>query len=349
MIIDVHTHTFPEKIAAAAVDKLKGLSHTEAFTDGTEKGLLSSMERAGIDLSVILPVATSERQVQKINDASAALNEYYGTGGTAGSDGSGGAGNSDSSSETRFSEYSSSEASEGKTAGKGGRDGSAGVSSSETAEERSAGKGGRLFSLGCMHPDCPSYREELSRIKSLGLKGIKIHPAYQNVDLDDIRYLRILDRAAELGLIVLTHSGLDVGFPGLVRCSPRMARHVTEEIGPFPFILAHMGGWRNWDEVLLLLSDTGVYIDTSYSTGTLHSIQDNYWKPEDLSLLDEEGFMRLYAAFGPDRILFGSDSPWGAQDEVLTFLRNLPISEPELKQILGGNAASLFGFTGQQP
>ena len=40
------------------------------------------------------------------------------------------------------------------------------------------------------------------------------------MDFDDIRTLRILDRAAELGLIVLSHSGLDVGFPGVVHVTP---------------------------------------------------------------------------------------------------------------------------------
>ena len=37
-----------------------------------------------------------------------------------------------------------------------------------------------VFSFGGMHPDTPNYKEELKRIKELGLKGVKLHPAYQH-------------------------------------------------------------------------------------------------------------------------------------------------------------------------
>ena len=74
MIIDFHTHTLPDKIAGKAIDKLSHTSHTVPFTDGTVSGLKKSMKMAGIDLSVILPVATSPHQVEHINDSSAALN-----------------------------------------------------------------------------------------------------------------------------------------------------------------------------------------------------------------------------------------------------------------------------------
>ena len=42
MIVDFHAHTFPDRIAAAAVDKLKHASHTRPFSDGTAAGLKSS-------------------------------------------------------------------------------------------------------------------------------------------------------------------------------------------------------------------------------------------------------------------------------------------------------------------
>ena len=74
MIIDFHTHTFPDAIAAAAVDKLQAASHTKPFSDGTVSGLRASMATAGIDASVVLPVATSPRQVSHINDNAIRVN-----------------------------------------------------------------------------------------------------------------------------------------------------------------------------------------------------------------------------------------------------------------------------------
>lgn len=281
MTIDFHTHTFPPKIAASTLEKLSAASHTIPFTDGTPDGLRASMAEAGVDLSVVLPVATAPRQVEHINDSSAAISER----------------------------------------------------TSETG----------LLSFGCMHPDYENYRAELARIKSLGLPGIKLHPVYQGVDFDDPRTLRILDRAGELGLIVVTHAGLDVGFPGEVRCSPEMVRSAVEQVGPVKLILAHMGGWRCWDRVRELLPELPVYIDTSFSTGRMVPA-DSHYSPEELELLDSDGFMDLVRAFGPERVLFGSDSPWSGQGESLDWLRGQPLAPDELDAILGGNGKKLLNL-----
>ena len=77
MIIDIHTHTFPEKIAHRAIMELKGKSQTPAYTDGTNEDLLRKAKKAGVDLSVIQPVATSPSQVVSINNSSARINEEY--------------------------------------------------------------------------------------------------------------------------------------------------------------------------------------------------------------------------------------------------------------------------------
>ena len=171
-----------------------------------------------------------------------------------------------------------------------------------------------------------------------------IHPVYQGVDFDDIRTLRILDRAAELGLIVLSHSGLDVGFPGVVHVTPRMVRSALDQVGPMTLILAHMGGWRNWDQVEELLPDTSVYLDTSYSLGDLAPLDDGFYLPEDLPMMPQEQFLRMVRTFGPHRILFGTDSPWQSQTDAVAAIRALPLSQEEQDGILGGNAQKLLNF-----
>ena len=280
MIIDIHTHTFPDKIAAATLDKLKHLSHTIPFTDGTAAGLAASMARAGVDRSVVMPVATSPRQVPHVNDASARMNEL------------------------------------------GAQTG--------------------VLSFGCMHPDFDGWKEELARVRDLGLKGIKLHPQYQDTDFDDPRYLRILDRCGELGLVVLTHAGLDIGMPGKDNCAPEMVARALEQVGPVKLVLAHMGGWRQWDRVEALLPGTGVYLGTSFSLGEITPLDDGHYRPGDLPLLDEAAFLRMVRRFGPDRILFGTDSPWDDQGAALARLRALPLEKSELDALLGGNARKLL-------
>ncbi len=288
MIIDFHTHTFPDKIADRAVASLRSKSHTVSFSNGTAKGLIERDRAAGIDLAVVLPVATGPEQVTHINDKAAETNR-------------------------RFPE---------------------------------------LLSFACIHPALEDAAKELKRIKELGFKGIKIHPVYQGADIDDPAFLRILDRCAELELIVVTHGGWDIGFPGVEHCQPAQIRRAVRTVDPegktLKLVAAHMGGWRIWEEVPEMLADTAVYLDTSFSTGRFYPLAgseyDGYYDGKDTTLLDTEGFMALYKAFGPERILFGTDNPWSDAKESLDFIRALPLSEAEKTKVLGGSAEKLLAL-----
>jgi predicted TIM-barrel fold metal-dependent hydrolase len=72
-IIDVHTHVWPDALAPHAVSAVGSQGHIAAHYDGTVAGLTSAMDRAGVDVSVVLPVATKAGQVLTINDYAASL------------------------------------------------------------------------------------------------------------------------------------------------------------------------------------------------------------------------------------------------------------------------------------
>ena len=78
MVIDFHTHTFPDAIAAATVQHMSDASALTLFSDGTDAGLLASMDAAGVDRSVVLPVVTNPAKTSNINDFSARCNEKRG-------------------------------------------------------------------------------------------------------------------------------------------------------------------------------------------------------------------------------------------------------------------------------
>ena len=69
MIIDFHVHSFPDELAPKAmahlVEEAGGIT---TFTNGTVSDLKRSMDEAGIDVSVMQPVATKPSQVKAIND-----------------------------------------------------------------------------------------------------------------------------------------------------------------------------------------------------------------------------------------------------------------------------------------
>ena len=282
MIIDFHTHTFPKKISSQVVDKLSEVSCTVHFTDGSQDGLKASMKQAGIDYSLVLPVATSPGQVEKINSGI--------------------------------------------------------IESMETLMSEG------FISFGCMHPDYPDFKRELDRLKAAGIRGIKLHPTYQGMDLTDIRMMRVIYAASEAGLAVIIHAGWDIGIFDHDFASVDMILKIIDEICPHDFILAHFGGWLNWDKVEKYLAGADVYMDTAFTVGDVTPLPGAPRPPFSTRNLDNESFLRIMRKHGADRVLFATDSPWMDQSEYVRIFNEMPLSPSEREHIMHLNAERLLGL-----
>ncbi len=267
MIIDFHTHIFPDKIAENVIARLEKIGNVKAFIKGTESALHQSMIENNVDVSVLLPVVTKVSQTESINRFAAGITEKY------------------------------------KEVQKG-----------------------RLLSFGGVHPDSPTLKADIQQIKAYGLKGVKLHPDYQGIYFDDIRYMRALDYASEAGLISVVHAGVDIGYPDDVHCTPTMVKKVIHQVHPKNLVLAHTGGYDCWDEVEELLVGEDVFMDISF---TLHRI-------------GREQFCRILRRHGIERFLFGTDSPWSGQGKTQAMLNEMDLSEEEKEMIYWKNAARLL-------
>ncbi len=67
MIIDMHTHAFPDAIAGRTIAILEKKGGFPAQNDGTVAGLKKTMDAAGISLSLVLPVVTKPTQFESVN------------------------------------------------------------------------------------------------------------------------------------------------------------------------------------------------------------------------------------------------------------------------------------------
>lgn len=67
MLIDFHTHIYPEKLASRTVETLGGKAHIPHFTDGTLGSLTALMDREGVDRFVLLHIATSPKNEGNVN------------------------------------------------------------------------------------------------------------------------------------------------------------------------------------------------------------------------------------------------------------------------------------------
>lgn len=261
MIIDFHTHAFPERIAERAIEKL---SYTSGGlipqTDGTVESLKYLMKKDGIDKSVVLAIATNEKQQTAVNDF---------------------------------------------------------IKSQERDD---------IIPFGSVYPHAENALEELERIHSMGLKGIKLHPEYQQFFVDDEKMKPIYKKISELGLIVLFHAGEDFGYPAPYHATPERLRKAAKWIDT-PMICAHWGGAGMGEDVLKYLCDIPVFFDTAFGYGTM---------PKDRA-------QRILDKKGADYIIFGSDCPWHAPSWDIRMIETLELTEGEKEKIYYKNAVKLLG------
>lgn len=195
------------------------------------------------------------------------------------------------------------------------------------------GKNG-IYSFGGMHPDCENVEEKLDFIKSLGLKGIKLHPDYQRCAVDDERYLKIVRHCLKLGLYVTFHAGYDIGYPEPMYCRPDVFRSAymsllqefEEEKHPH-IILAHLGGVTTAEKTMKYLCGLPIYLDLAFTFGVMR----------------EEDIAEIIRLHGAQKILFASDSPWSDQGRSRVGLEALPISAEEKELISHKNAEKILG------
>ena len=68
MLIDFHTHAFPDTLAPRAIPSLQEKINVQPETDGTLSSLIRKMDEWGVSRAVICNIATNPRQNAKVND-----------------------------------------------------------------------------------------------------------------------------------------------------------------------------------------------------------------------------------------------------------------------------------------
>ena len=171
--------------------------------------------------------------------------------------------------------------------------------------------------LGAWHEDIDDVEALLDRTAELGLVGIKIHPDFQHVSIDDPRLMKLYTGMAERGMPLLVHMG-DTRYD---YSSPAKLARVLEKIDTLKVDAAHFGGYSVWDEAFAALRGSQAYYDLSSS----------------LAYLEPEEARELIYGYGVDRIMFGVDFPmWNHSAE---FARTMAIglTEEENQAILYDN------------
>ncbi len=259
--IDFHTHAFPDQIAPMAIQALEKKGNVKAYLDGTVDDLLSSMDRAGIERSVVCSIATRPEQFQPILDWSQSIRSE------------------------------------------------------------------RIIPLPSVHPMDPEAFAHLQQIKEQGFIGLKMHPYYQDFFLDDPQLMDLYRRISELDLLLVMHTGYDIGYPRIRRADPERILNVVREVPELRLITTHLGGWDEWTDVRKLLTGKPIYMEISFA----------------LDFLDQIRLRELIENHPPEFILFGTDSPWADQATTLKMLSKLGLDATLFNRIVRENGLELLG------
>ncbi len=266
--IDFHTHIFPDKFARQALDALAAESGDyKPRTDGTLKGLLDSMERAGISLSLVANIATKPSRMRPILDFCLQIKNKH------------------------------------------------------------------IYPLISFHPsnDPEEVEDVFGMAHREGLRGVKLHPMYQGFPIDSKMMYPFYELIASFGFFLMFHSGYDMAFPGNTQADVEKVKKIADWFKDLTIVCTHVGGWKQWDRAGILSRCGNVYTETSLT----------------LTEIDDEQFVKVLSQFDEDRILFGTDSPWADQKEMVERTLRLNLPDRVKEKLLWRNAVSLLSRDGR--
>ena len=176
-----------------------------------------------------------------------------------------------------------------------------------------------------IHQDHPEIVKEAERAASIGLKGIKIHPDIQRVNIDDVRLMALYE-AIEGKMPLYLHMG-DPREEFRFSSTERLVK-IKKRFPNLEVVAAHLGGYTAWDKIGLLTDFDKIWFDASSS----------------LWVIDSKYAKNIITELGTKRVMFGTDYPVAYANEELERFMQVELDEETRADILYNNAARFLGL-----
>ena len=164
-----------------------------------------------------------------------------------------------------------------------------------------------------------------------GARGLKLHPTIQNVPLDDPRTEAAVKVFLEAGLPVLTHCGAN---PYYLDDSP-FSKLTTPGFSDFPLVMDFCHKWKDANIIVAhCCSDVGDLYEAARGLDNVYT---------DTSMCSAENMRLGVELLGEDKILFGTDVPFGSFHYSVMELEKAFADRPETLDKVGySNMATLM-------
>lgn len=177
--------------------------------------------------------------------------------------------------------------------------------------------------FGTLHPDSEDIQADFDYLIELGLKGVKLHPDFQQFAMNEERAFRIGEVVSKADVPMLVHCG-DYRYN---YSNPEHIKPFLERFPEITFIGAHFAGWSIWKDATRELSGfENLYVDLSSS----------------LYALSAEEALTLIHAYGADKVLWGTDYPMWESKSEMEYFNKIDLTDKERSKILYENAAKIL-------
>lgn len=164
-----------------------------------------------------------------------------------------------------------------------------------------------------------------------GAKGLKLHPIIQQTPLSSEKTFAVVEAFAQYELPILFHAGVQSYYLGEEKVRNQKPENgdvkdavkLCDAFPRVPFIVGHAGLLQYRDTIELFRGRKNVFVDVSFQC------------PDKIK--------ELLRAFGPERVMYASDWPWGDRKTNIACVAKACAGDKALeRRIYYENAAGLL-------
>lgn len=206
----------------------------------------------------------------------------------------------------------------------------------------------RLVGFGTLDLTRADVKSQVTQIRDLGFRGIKMHPNVQEFDILCPAAMEAYGAAQDLGLFITFHSG--VHHYRIAHYNVLKFDEVACQFPDLCFSLEHVGGYAFFNEALAVITNNIPFPPVPGRKPRVYGGLTSVFTPDFIRMwyMPPERMRELVAQVGPEQLIFGLDFPYNLEANThlaLQTLTTLGLPEAHLRLILGDNLRQVLNLT----
>lgn len=169
----------------------------------------------------------------------------------------------------------------------------------------------QFVGFGTIDFDEKNLKDQVKETADLGLLGLKIHPAAQELKIDSPELFEVYEEAEKQGLFISFHTGLH--WHRIKDYQMLLFDEVAYNFPKLRFSMEHVGGYSFFKEALLVMNNNSrddiQHVFAGWTSISMEKDDFGNERQGAWSLTDDE-LCTLIHQTGPKRSIFGLDFPY---------------------------------------